>query len=147
MKKIIKKYYKEFLFRGLCSFGFGPLVLAVVYGILGAVGEVESISAGEYCLSIFSVSVLAFIVAGITVVFKMEELPLAISISLHSVVLYLIYAVVYLMNGWIENELITLLWFTGAFALIYILTWVIVYFFVGKSTKKMNEKICKLNEK
>jgi hypothetical protein len=86
MKKIVKKYYKEFLFRGLCSFGFGPLVLAVVYGILGAVGEVESISVGEYCLSIFSVSVLAFIVAGITVVFKMEELPLGISIRLHSVV-------------------------------------------------------------
>ena len=147
MKKIIKKYYKEFLFRGLCSFGFGPLVLGIVFAFLGLSGEVDYISVRDFCLAIFSISFLAFIAAGITVVFKMEELPLAISISLHSVVLYLIYAVVFLMNGWIENDLITLLLFTGAFVLIYILTWVIVYFFVGKSTKKMNEKICKLNEK
>ncbi len=141
MKKIIKKYYKEFLFKGLCSFGFGPIILAVIYAILGLCGVIEQISCFEFCFGIFSVSLLAFLAAGITVVYKIEELPLITAISIHGIVLYLLYATIYLLNGWIKNDPHTLLIFTIAFASGYLIIWAFVYLFTRKSTKKLNEKI------
>lgn len=141
MIKIIKKYYKEFLFRGLCSFGFGPIVLAVIYGILGLCGEVDSVSWFEMCLGIISVSVLAFLAAGITVVYKIEELPLASAICLHGIVLYFLYATVYLLNGWLKNDRYVFLIFTIIFIIGYLFIWVIIDFFTRKSTKKLNEKL------
>lgn len=141
MIKIIKKYYKEFLFRGLCSFGFGPIVLAVIYGILGLCGEVDSVSWFEMCLGIISVSVLAFLAAGITVVYKIEELPLASAICLHGIFLYFLYATVYLLNGWLKNDRYVFLIFTIIFIIGYLFIWVIIDFFTRKSTKKLNEKL------
>ena len=141
MIKIIKKYYKEFFFRGLCSFGFGPIVLAVIYGILGLCGEVDSVSCLDMCFGIISVSVIAFLAAGITVVYKIEELPLASAICLHGIVLYFLYATVYLLNGWLKNDHYVFLIFTIIFIIGYLFIWVIIYFFTRKSTKKLNEKL------
>jgi len=141
MMKIIKKYYKEFFFRGLCSFGFGPIVLAVIYGILGLCGEVDGVSWFDMCLGIISVSILAFLVAGITVVYKIEELPLASALCLHGIVLYFLYATVYLLNGWLKNDIYVFLIFTIIFLIGYLFIWGIIYFFTRKSTKKINEKL------
>jgi hypothetical protein len=141
MIKIVKKYYKEFFFRGLCSFGFGPIVLAIIYGILGLCGQVDSISYVELFFGFISVSILAFLAAAITVVYKIEELPIVSAICLHGIVLYFLYAVVYLLNGWLKNDPYTFLIFTIIFILGYAFIWGVIYFFVRKSTKKLNEKI------
>ena len=44
----MKKFWKEFLFRGLICAGGGPLVLAIIYGILGSLGAVF----GDLCFSV-----------------------------------------------------------------------------------------------
>ena len=40
----MKKFWKEFVLRGLTCAAGGPVVLAIIYGILGATGAVEALS-------------------------------------------------------------------------------------------------------
>lgn len=141
MRGIIKNYYKEFLLRGLLVAGGGPLVLAIVYGILGTCGVVENMSVTEVVLGIVTTTILAFLAAGITVVYKIEELPLPIAILLHGVILYIAYAVIYLVNGWLASGLIPFLIFSAVFVVGYILIWSIVYICIRNSTNKLNKKL------
>ena len=45
--KIIGKYWKLFLLRGLVAMGFGPIVLAIVYAILELSNVTASVSVRE----------------------------------------------------------------------------------------------------
>ena len=77
----MKKFWKEFLFRGLLCASGGPIVLAVIYGILGVTGSAEQLSVTEVSRGILSITLLAFIAAGMTAVYQMEQLPLPMMIS------------------------------------------------------------------
>ena len=43
----MKKFWKEFLLRGMLCAGFGPVILAIIYGILGGTGEVVALAPKE----------------------------------------------------------------------------------------------------
>ena len=45
--RLVRKYFKDFLLRGLVSMGFGSIVLSIVYGILGLCGVVDKIAVSE----------------------------------------------------------------------------------------------------
>lgn len=60
----MKQYCLTFLKRGLLAASGGPLILAMIYGILGANGQVTSLAPGEVCMGIVTVTLLAFIAAG-----------------------------------------------------------------------------------
>ena len=79
----MKKFWKEFLFRGLICAGFGPVILAIIYGILGAIGAVDAFSPKEVCTGILTITLLAFLAAGMTAIYQMEQLPLPIMILTH----------------------------------------------------------------
>ena len=134
----MKKFLKEFLLRGLICAAGGPLVLAVIYGILGASGAVRSFTLGEVCLGILSIMLLAFIAAGMTAIYQMEQLPLPMMILLHGGALYIAYILTYLINGWLQNSLIPILVFTGIFAAGYTLIWLIIYRIEKARTEKLN---------
>ena len=123
----MKKFWKEFLFRGLICAGGGPIVLAIIYGILGATGEVNQLTPNEVCMGILTITLLAFIVAGMTAIYQMEQLPLPTMILLHGGALYLAYILTYLLNGWLINQLTPILTFTGIFVGGYALIWLIIY--------------------
>ena len=95
----MKTFWKNFLLRGLICAAGGPLILAIIYGILGATGAAESFSPREVCVGIISISLLAFITAGMTAIYQMEQLPLPIMILLHGGALYIAYILTYLING------------------------------------------------
>ena len=135
----MKKFGKEFLFRGLICAGGGPLVLAIIYGILGATGIVVTLSPREVCLSILTIMLLAFIAAGMTAIYQMEQLPLPTMILLHGGALYLAYILTYLLNGWLLNQLTSILIFTGIFIAGYALIWLIIYFVEKAKTNKLNK--------
>lgn len=135
----MKKFWKEFLFRGLiCACG-GPLVLAIIYGILGSTGTVASIAPMEVCLGIVTITLLAFIAAGMTAIYQMEQLPLPIMILLHGGALYIAYILTYLLNGWLQKQLVSFLVFTGIFVAGYALIWLIIYCFERNRTAKLNK--------
>lgn len=137
----MKQYVFGFLRRGLAASVCGPVVLAIVYGILGATGVITTLTPGEVCMGILTVSLLAFIAAGINVVYEIEQLPLFTAILLHGVALYLDYILIYLLNGWLKSELTSVLVFTGVFILGYALIWLIIYTVTKKSTDRLNRKM------
>ena len=134
----MKKFGKEFLFRGLICAAGGPVVLAIIYGILGATGAVEAFSPREVCTGILTITLLAFVAAGMTAVYQQEQLPLAIMILLHGGALYISYMLTYLINGWLKTSLIPILVFTGIFVAGYAVIWLIIYRITKAKTKKLN---------
>lgn len=139
----MKKFLKEFLLRGLICASGGPLVLAIIYGILGATGAVESFSPNEVCMGILTITLLAFIAAGMTAIYQMEQLPLPMMILLHGGALYIAYILTYLINGWLQQQLIPILVFTGIFVAGYALIWLIIYWVEKAKAEALNKKLRK----
>lgn len=135
----MKKFWKEFLLRGLICAGGGPIVLAIIYGILGATGTAQSLDPREVCLGILTITLLAFIAAGMTAIYQMEQLPLPMMILLHGGGLYIAYILTYLINGWLQNSLIPILVFTGIFVAGYGLIWLIIYCAEKAKAEKLNK--------
>lgn len=139
----MKKFWKEFMLRGLICASGGPVVLGIIYGILGATGVVEAISPASVCLAILSITLLGFVAAGMTAIYQMEQLPLPIMILLHGGALYLAYIVTYLMNGWLQQSLVSILIFTGIFLAGYGLIWCIIYWVERAKAKRLNQLLKK----
>ena len=137
----MKKFWKEFLLRGLLAASGGPIVLAIIYGILGATGTVAAFSPREVCLGILTITLLAFIVAGMTAIYQMEQLPLPTMILLHGAALYVAYILTYLINGWLLNQLIPILVFTGIFLACYALIWLVIYCVERNKAEKLNKML------
>ena len=135
----MKKFWKEFLFRGLICASGGPVVLAIIYGILGATGTVEAFSPREVCMGIVTITLLAFIVAGMTAIYQMEQLPLPMMSLFHGGALYIAYILTYLINGWLQNSLVPILVFTGIFVVSYAFIWLIIYCVEKAKAEKLNK--------
>jgi hypothetical protein len=137
----MKKFAKEFLLRGLMAAAGGSVVLAIVYGILGATGVVSSFSPNEVCMGILTVTLLAFIAAGMTAIYQMEQLPLPSAILIHGAGLYIAYILIYLLNGWLKQQLIPIAIFSAAFIGGYAIIWLIIYIVTKAKTEKLNKKL------
>lgn len=137
----MKEYVQKFIQRGLMFASGGPVILAIVYGIVGATGEVAGFAPGQVCMGILTVTLMAFIAAGVTVVYQVEQLPLALAIAIHAGVLYLDYLVMYLLNSWIPRDLTGIGIFTAIFAVGFTLIWVGIYFSIKAKTDRINRKL------
>ena len=137
----MKKFLKDFLFRGLISAAGGPVVLAIIYGIIGVTGQAEVLTPVEVCKGILTITGLAFVVAGMTAIYQMEQLPLPTMILLHGGVLYIAYILTYLLNGWLLNQQKPILVFTGIFIGCYGAIWTVIYCVTKAKAKKINEKL------
>lgn len=137
----MKKYVIEFLKRGMCFCFGGPLVLAIVYGVLGLSGVVESLTVGEVVTGIFSSTLLAFIAAGITIVHTVDKLSTFLAALIQGVVLYIDYILLYLFNGWLKSSIMPIIIFTICFVLGYLIIWAIVFVATRKCTKRLNESL------
>ena len=135
----MKKFWKEFFLRGLLCASGGPIVLAIIYGVLGATGTAGALSPSEVCLGILTITMLAFIAAGMTAIYQMEQLPLPTMILLHGGALYIAYILIYLLNGWLQNSLIPILVFTSIFVAGYALVWLIIYWVERTKAEKLNK--------
>ncbi len=134
------KYVKEFLKRGVMAAWGGPVILAIVYLILEKVGVVTTLTVSQVVLAIISMTIMAFIAAGISFVYQVEQLPLAIATIIQMAVLYFDYLLFYRLNGWVPNE--GLITFTVIFVAGFVVIWLIVYFCaVRPSVRKLNEKL------
>ena len=89
-------------------------------------------------MGMLSITLLAFIVAGMTAIYQIEQLPLPTMILLHGGALYLVYILTYLINGWLQNQLLPILVFTGIFIAGYALIWLIIYWVSKSKTEKIN---------
>ena len=134
----MKKFLSAFFLRGLVTAAFGPPVLAIIYWILGAAGAVESFSPNEVALGILTIELLALVVGGMTTIYQQEQLPLASAILIHGGVLYLTYIVIYLINGWLQRQLMPILVFSAIFIAGYALIWGFIFLVNKGRIKKIN---------
>ncbi len=139
--KIISKYYKQFMLRGLIAMGFGPIVLCIIYLILGLTGTAESVSVYDIALGVITITALAFMAGGITTVYQIEEISLPKAIGAHAVILYICYAVVYFTNGWLADGVIPFVAFTAIFFVGFAVIWTIIYFITKRGTDRVNKNI------
>ena len=135
----MKKHILEFIRRGLTAFGFGPIVLAVIYLVLHWQGVLETLRATEVCLGIFTLSALAFIAGGMNHLYQIETLPLMAAIFIHGIVLYIGYLITYLVNNWLTRSMVPMLVFTVIFVLGYLAVWAVIYTVTRQKTAKLNE--------
>ena len=137
----MKKIVLEFFHRGFVACGFGPIVLAILYLILQQQGSMQALTVNQFCLGIFSLSALAFIVGGMNVIYQIEQLPLMVAILIHGGILYISYLVTYLVNDWLEWGLASIFVFTGIFVLGYLAIWAFIYVITRKRTEKLNQML------
>ena len=137
----MKKFISDFFHRGLVAASFGPPVLAIVYWILGRTGAVESLSANEVALGILTIELLALVVGGMTTIYQQEQLSLASAILIHGGVLYVTYIVIYLINGWLQRQMMPILVFSVIFVSGYAIIWLFIYLFNKHRTKKINQSL------
>lgn len=137
----MKKFVSEFIKRGLMAAAGGPVVLAVVYGCLGVFRKVSVLTPAEVCIGIFSVTLMAFIAAGITAVYQTESLPMSMAILLHGGVLYLDYLIMYVLNSWIPRNLTAIGVFTVIFVAGFAVVWLLIYLSIRSKTEHINKKL------
>ena len=139
----MKKFFTDFLRRGLVACGFGPMVLAVIYLILQQAAVVETLTVQQVCIGILSLTALAFVAGGMNAVYQIERLPLMTAILIHGSVLYISYLATYLLNNWLEWGIIPVLVFSGIFVLGYLVIWAVIYCIMKEKTEKLNEMLKK----
>ena len=137
----MKKYVLEFVHRGFLAAAGGPVLLAIIYGILGATGVVTAFAPDEVCLGILSITLMAFIAAGITMIYQVEQLPLISAILIHAGVLYLDYLVMYLLNSWIPKNMTAIGMFTAIFFASFAAVWLVIYLCSRHNAQKLNERM------
>lgn len=137
----MKKFISNFFLRGLLSAAGGPVTLAIIYAILGATGQVTTLSPGEVSTGILSVSVLALFVGGMTAIYQVERLRLGAAILLHGGGLYIAYILVYLINGWLLQQWGPILIFSAIFLAGYALIWLCIYFIEKEKIHRINQKL------
>ena len=135
----MRGYIRDFIRRGLCACGFGPMVLAVLYLILKQQGLVEILTVNEVCLGIVSLSALAFLAGGMNVIYQVERIPLMAAIFIHGFVLYISYLATYLMNDWLAWGIAPILAFSCIFVLGYLIIWAVIYMILKKKTARISE--------
>lgn len=135
------KWFKEFLKRGFAFAGLGPIIAGVVYLILSFAIKDFQLSGVQVFLAIISTYILAFVQAGASVFNQIEGWPLAKSLGIHLLSIYLAYVFCYLVNSWIPFEPVVILIFTGAFLVTYFVIWFTVYLIIKKASKKLNSKL------
>ena len=143
----MKKYILEFMRRGLAACGLGPIVLAILYLIMGRTGALKLLRVDQVCIGIFSLSALAFIAGGMNVLYQIERLPLMVAILIHGSVLYVSYLATYLVNSWLEWGLTSILVFSGIFVVGYFAIWAVIYSIIKKNTDQINELLKEKQQK
>ena len=142
----MKKYILDFIHKGFMACGFGPIIWAIVYFFLEKNGVVEVLTVRKVLVEIVMVTLLAFIAGGINIVYKIEQLPLMAAISAHGIVLYLDYAIIYLINGWLGSGIKPLLVFTVCFFVGYAVVWMVIYFVMKRNANRLNQKLSQLQQ-
>ncbi len=137
----MKNYIVSFLKRGIVASVGGPIILAVIYFILGQNGVMESIAVNDVVKGILTSILLAFIAGGISMVYTIEKLPIANAALIQSAVLYLDYIIIYLVNGWLPATTRVITIFTVSFFAGFFLLWTVIYLIIRHNVKKVNKKL------
>ena len=141
----MKKFIRNFCSRGAMFAWGGPVILAIVWMCLKRADIIINLTVDEVVLGIISTTILAFIAAGISVLYQIENLPKSFAGLIQAAVLYIDYLGFYLLNGWIPLQKIWI--FTVIFVVGFIIIWFSIYIPIRIEVNKMNKMIREENIK
>lgn len=133
----MKDFLKGFCDRGVKFAWGGPAVMAMVLLCIQAAGTEVNLTVNQAALGIMTTTVMAFIAAGISIVYQMESLPKAFAGLIQAAVLYIDYLGFYLLNGWISVNTVGM--FTLIFVIGFAAIWFSIYIPIKRKVKKMNQ--------
>ena len=137
----MNKYLKEFFRRGLMFGGFGPIVAGIIYFVVSKTSPSFFLNGTEVLGAILSTYILAFLQAGASVFNQIENWSLMKSLLCHFSTLFVAYTSCYLLNSWIPFDYRVILIFIGIFVAVYFTVWLIVYFSIKATSRKLNMKL------
>lgn len=135
------KNVKKFVQRGAMFAWGGPIILAIVWLCLKGAGVITELSVNEVVCGIITTAIMAFIAAGISVVYQIESLPKSFAGLIQAAVLYFDYLVFYLVNGWLPIDKILI--FTLIFAILFAIIWFSIYLPIKIKVSRMNKELAK----
>ena len=136
-----REHWKEFLLRGALFGGLGCIVVATVCLNVGLATSDTAMTTLDFFRATVSGYALAFVVAGASVFYQVEEWGLAKATLLHLTVLYVAYLGANLLNGWLNRDWVSVGIYTGIFLAIYLAIWAIVVASITATARKLNKKI------
>ena len=137
----MKKRILNFCQRGLICSGFGPVTYGIVMLILYLINVDTTIDGLLMFKGIVSTYILAFIVAGASIIWQEEKIGLAFQILIHGLALYISYLLTYLINGWIKSNINDFLMFSVLFICSYAIIWLIILCIEKAKAKKLNKQL------
>lgn len=132
---------KDFFLRGFVFGGLGPVILGIVYLVLHFTLDDLTLTGDEVFLGILSTYLLAFVHAGASVFHQIESWSLGKSALCQLSLLYVAYALCYIVNTWLPFDPLSLGIFTGIFVGGYGVIWLTVHICVRATVKKLNQKL------
>lgn len=132
---------KSFLLRGTIFAGFGPLIYALVILVIDLTGVDPMLNGLVVFKGFISTYLLAFIVSGMSIIWKEERLGFALQMAIHASFIYACYLVTYLINGWLNINFIQILFFTIIFILGYGIIWIVIYLIERNKVNKLNKQL------
>ena len=130
---------KRFCIKGACFAWGGPIILAVIWAVLKANGQIDVLSVDQVVLGIISTTIMAFVAAGISFVYEIETLPKSFATLIQGTVLYVSYMGTYLMNGWLPVDKIWV--FTLIFVIAFIVIWLCIYIPTRHKVNRINRTL------
>ena len=137
----MSQHVKNYLQRGIAFGGFGPIVTGLVLAIMQWSGVDVQLSGSDVLVAVVSTYVLAFVQAGSSVFNQVENWPLAKSMGIHFLSVYVVYVACYLLNRWLPFAWEMIVAFTLIFVVVYLAIWLTVYLIVRKTSQKLNQSI------
>ena len=137
----MNQYVRNYLQRGIAFGGFGPIVTGLVLAIMQWSGVDVQLSGSDVLVAVVSTYVLAFVQAGSSVFNQVENWPLAKSMGIHFLSVYVVYVACYLLNRWLPFAWEMIVAFTLVFVAVYLAIWLTVYLIVRKTSQKLNQSI------
>ncbi|MEE1075919.1 MAG: DUF3021 domain-containing protein [Acutalibacteraceae bacterium] len=135
----MKKFWLEFIKRGTLFAWAGPTIVCIVWACLKVAGVIEMLDVNTVVLGVMSSMLMAFVVAGISVIHQMEQIPKGMAALIQMSVIYIDYLAIYLINGWMPLKAVG--FFTVGFLACFAIIWGIIYLTVRKSVNKLNSQI------
>lgn len=132
---------KEFFIRGMMFGGFGPIICGIVFLIIHLTLDDFSLSGTDVFTSIVSTYILAFVHAGASIFNQIEHWPIAKSLFVHFLSLYVSYSLCYIINSWIPFEPAVLLIFSLIFVVVYFIVWITVFICIRTLGSRLNENL------
>lgn len=137
----MKNYILTFLKRGLLFSVTGPIIYIIIILILGLCNIIDILTYQQLVLGVFSSIIIAFCASGISVIYEIEKLPLLFASLFHSVILYIVYILMFLINGWLKGNYLSIILFTASYFILYLIIWIFIYISIRVNLNKMNKKI------